>query len=361
MPAPAYAPLDDALDALSPYGTTLANGNFNHAPMVAEVLCALGRPDAVFPWIDDYRARLTLRSPPGAALDAREWRAHLGQRDAFAAWSRLFAAELGDAPWRTVLDRWAGRLAPGYSGAAAHGAIRVGHAVRGLAEAETRARLHELADALASWAASYTELPTAPTATPGRLGPRAALAAVPVVPAERHPPGNITRALGNLGEFPAFAPAIDLVDLGDDLDRAVAALGELFARVFVGNAVDTRTFIVFVHAVTAVHALGNMLPHVDAATGRSLARYAWQTGCGLYAAFGGAPLAAAIGVGDDAGDDAGDDVGDDEPRALVDQAVANGDEHIIKFTEACIARHKIAPSPIYFAAIGHALGLVRRR
>jgi hypothetical protein len=353
MPAPAYAPLDDALDALSPYGTALTNGNFNHAPMVAEALCALGRPAAVFPWIEAYRTRLTPRSPPDAALDGSAWRAHLGQRDAFAAWSGLFAAELGGAPWRAVLDRWAGRLAPGYSGAASHGAIRVGHAARGLAEAETRARLDELADALASWAASYAELPAAPAATAGRFGPGEALAAVPVVPAERRPPGNIARALGNLGEFPEFAPAIDLVDLGDDLDRAVAALGELFARVFVGNAVDTRSFIVFVHAVTAVHALGNMLPHVDAATGRSLARYAWQTGCGLYAAFGGAPPAEADGVGDQAGDD--------EPQALVDQAVANGDEHIIKFTEACIARHKIAPSPVYFAAIRHALGLVRRR
>jgi hypothetical protein len=40
--------------------------------------------------------------------------------------------------------------------------------------------------------------------------------------------------------------------------------------------------------------------------------------------------------------------------------VANGDEHVIKFTEACLARHKIAPSPAYLAAIRHALGIVRR-
>jgi hypothetical protein len=32
--------------------------------------------------------------------------------------------------------------------------------------------------------------------------------------------------------------------------------------------------------------------------------------------------------------------------------VANGDEHVIKFTEACLCRHKIAPSPVYPAAIG---------
>ena len=47
--------------------------------------------------------------------------------------------------------------------------------------------------------------------------------------------------------------------------------------------------------------------------------------------------------------------------ALVDQAIANGDEHVIKFTEACLFRHQIAPSAVYPAAIRHALGVVRRR
>jgi hypothetical protein len=210
-------------------------------------------------------------------------------------------------------------------------------------------RLRELADGLASWAASYAELPTASAAAGGRYPPAEALAKVPVVPPERRPPGNITVALSKLAEFPQFAPVIDLVELGDDLDAAVAALAELFARVYLTNAVDTRTFIVFVHSVTAVHALGNMLPHVSPATGRLLARHAWQAGCGLYAAFGGAPPADVIKAGDDDAD------------AVVNQAVANGDEHVIKFTEAGLSRHKIAPSPAYIAAIQHAVGIVRRR
>ena len=289
MPAPAYAPLDDALELLSPYGPDLANGNFNHAPMVAEALCALGRPEAVFPWIEVYRARMTPRSTAGDPVDWSQWRSHLGRRDSFADWSRLFAAELTEAPWRSVFDRWVLRLAPGYSGAATHGAIRVGHAARALGERETRVRLRELADALASWAASYGELPTSSSGQTGRLSPRAALAAVPVVPPDWRPPGNIVAALNRLVEFPEFAPVIDLVDLGGDLDAAVADLSELFARVYLANALDTRTFIVFVHSVTAVHALGNLAPHVGEATACSLARYAWQAGCGLYAAFGGAP------------------------------------------------------------------------
>ena len=349
MSAPDYAPLDDALETLSHHGPDLTNGNFNHAPMVAEALCALGRPGAVFPWIEAYRMRLTPRPAVGEPVDWSQWQTHLGKRRMFADWSRLFASELGEAPWRSVLDRWAARLAPGYSGAATHGAIRTAHAARGLAEAETRVRLRELADALASWAASYSELPTAPGAAKVRRSPREALDAVPVVPPERRPAGNIATALGKLAEFPEFAPVIDTVELGDDLDAAVAVLAELFARIYLANATDTRSFIVFVHSVTAVHALGNLLPHVGAGTGRALARHAWQAGCGLYAAFGGAPPADVV------------ETGDDDPAALVEQAIENGDEHIIKFTEACVARHKIAPSPVYSAAIRHALGVVRRR
>ncbi|HVH80076.1 MAG TPA: questin oxidase family protein [Stellaceae bacterium] len=349
MPAPAYAPLDDALELLSPYGPELTNGNFNHAPMVVEALCALGRPDAVFPWIEAYQPRLMPRPVADEPVDWSQWRTHLGDRASFPAWSRLFAAELSEASWRSVLDRWAMRLAPGYSAAATHGAIRLGHAARGLTEAETRVRLRELADALASWAASYAELPSAAHPASRKLNPRAALAAVPVVPPERRPPGNITTALGKLGDCPDFAPVIDLVGLGDDLDAAVGEISELFARTYLANAADTRTFIVFVHSVTAVHALGNMIPHVGQATAHQLTRYAWQAGAGLYAAFGDAPPSG--GIAD----------GDNDIDRLVDQAVANGDEHVIKFTEACLARHKIAPSPAYLAAINHAFAIVRRR
>jgi hypothetical protein len=55
-----------------------------------------------------------------------------------------------------------------------------------------------------------------------------------------------------------------------------------------------------------------------------------------------------------------------EPRAhntetLIDRAVANGDEHVIKFTEACLRRDALDPLPAYRAAVDHALGTMRRR
>jgi len=160
MRAPSYVSLDDALDALAPYGIELRNGNSNHAPMVAEALCAMGRPEAVMPWIDRYRERMLPRSSAVDRIRREDWRSALGQRDRFVEWSVFFREELQEVPWRQVLDRWMARLSPGFCAAATHGVIRVGHAVRSLAASETPPRLRELADALASWAATYQELPT---------------------------------------------------------------------------------------------------------------------------------------------------------------------------------------------------------
>ena len=74
MPISSYAPLDEALDRLSGYGPALANGNFNHAPMVAEALCALGRPEAVMPWIERYQPRMLPRAAAGEPIHPDEWR-----------------------------------------------------------------------------------------------------------------------------------------------------------------------------------------------------------------------------------------------------------------------------------------------
>jgi hypothetical protein len=48
-------------------------------------------------------------------------------------------------------------------------------------------------------------------------------------------------------------------------------------------------------------------------------------------------------------------------ETLIDRALANGDEHVIKFTEACLWRDALVPSPAYRAAVDHALGTMRRR
>jgi hypothetical protein len=88
----------------------------------------------------------------------------------------------------------------------------------------------------------------------------------------------------------------------------------------------------------------NLSPHIDDATARLAARYAWQASAGLYAAFG---IAAPS---------------NDQPATpplsideLIDRAIANADEHAIKFTEACIHEYALNPKPVYLAAAAHAL------
>ena len=50
--------IDEMLDLLSFASTEQANGNANHGPMASEALFALGRDEAVLPWVEDYRNRL---------------------------------------------------------------------------------------------------------------------------------------------------------------------------------------------------------------------------------------------------------------------------------------------------------------
>jgi hypothetical protein len=350
MPSEPYTALDDAFDAIAGYGIELDNGNSNHAPMVAEALCALGRPEAVMPWIARYRRRMLPRPAAAERIRRDDWRQALGRRERFADWSLFFAEELQQRPWREALDLWVGRLAPGFCAAATHGVIRVGHAARALAQGETRQRRHELADALAGWAATYRELGGTENAGNGKMTPRRAIAGVPLLPAERRRPGNIVAALGALGDFPEFAPVIGLIDAGGAVAPWLAEQSEVFARVCLANAHNIPTAIAFIHGVTSHAALGNLLPCLSAATARDALRHAWQTGCGLYACYGsGTATAEEI------------EPHDEDWGALAERAVAHGDEHVIKFTEACLSRNAAIPSPAYFAAAERIPGLIPRR
>jgi hypothetical protein len=183
------------------------------------------------------------------------------------------------------------------------------------------------------------------------MPPHRVLAAVPVIPADERPAGgNIVSALGMLGELPGFAEVVGLIDVEGDLDALIAELAELFARLYLANAHDLRTAIAFIHGVTSVMALANIAPAIGEATARAALPYAWQAGCGLYACFGGAaPIAeAAASAGIEAAE-------------LVDRAVAHGDEHVIKFTEACLHRHRLSAAPACLAAAAHVSGVIPRR
>ncbi len=346
--------VDAALDRLSAFGPELRNGMTSHAPMTIEALAMLGRPDAVMPWLDRYLPALlpgpapTLRIPPDA------WRTALSRQDRFADWSAWFRDELDRADWRAVLERWVARLAPGLCAAATHGVIRVGHAARSLGIVDTTQRRRELADALASWASTYQELPTL---EPGITGdarasyePRRAIAKVEIVPRDRRRfSGTIVSSLAALDEWPAFAPTIGLLDVGGDPETCVDELAETFARVLLANAHDPLTTIVFIHGVTSLAAVANLLPHLQADTARCVVRYGWQAAGGLYAAFGVRPPPA----------------GDLDPATepwedLIERAIEHGDEHAIKLVEAAHQLDARAPSPAFAACVSHAIRLLPR-
>jgi len=343
-----YSALDPALEIIHRSGPDLRNGLTNHAPMAVEALCAMGRADAVARWLEVYRKGMEPRPAVRGPIARDQWRAALGRIERAADWPALFAAELAEAPWRSVLERWTARLAPGICAAATHGVIRVGHAARALAESESFERLRELADGLGYWAATWQKLPT-DLSTAGAMRPRDAILKVTTVPRERRRySGTIISSLKALDEFPEFAPVIGLIDASGDSPALLSELTETFARVYLANARDVLSAIVFIHGVTSATALRHLIPYISEATARDSARFAWQAACALYASFGATPAPA-------------NPV--EPPRestaTLIDMAIASGDEHAIKFTEACIAENMLNPSPAYLAAARHAIEVLR--
>jgi hypothetical protein len=109
---------------------------------------------------------------------------------------------------------------------------------------------------------------------------------------------------------------------------------------------------VFIHGVTSLSALGNIIPAVSESATRMALRFAWQAGCALYACYGaGTAVAEEIEIAHH----------EERRRILADRAVAHGDEHVIKFTEACLRRNALSPSPTYVSAVHSALSLLPPR
>jgi hypothetical protein len=343
-----YDLLDEALAIVGPAGCEFGGGLSNHGPMASEALCAMGRGDAVRTWAENYAHKLESRPAPHDRISAGDWREALGDGDRFPDWSAFFANELKERPWAVVLDDWIARLSPGIAAAATHGAIRVGHAVRSLERGETAARLGELADGLGYLAARYQVLPGSPRATAPAMA-SGALARVSLAPKElrKRNFGLITQGLDALADFPDFGSSINLAAPGDDASAFISDLTETFAHVYLSSARNFFTTIVFVHSVTGPSALRLIAPHVSRETRDVALRYIWQTCAAMYSMFG-TPVPAGESIKD--GDRAIDD--------LYDAAIACGDEHAIKFSEACVREHALNPKPVYLAAASHAVALL---
>jgi hypothetical protein len=239
--------------------------------------------------------------------------------------------------------------------AAFHGVIRAAHAARSLSAGETPARRRELGEGLAYWAANYHPLPEMRTgagvgvsagvgARAGRR-PSQALAGVLGVPAgDQVTRGNITERLSPVERFAPFASAADLVDTAGDASAFISDLTETFAGVFLAS-VPPGSLITFVHGVTGPSAVRLLLPHLDPASRATALRYAWQGAAALYSGFSGKPPAGR---------------GGEVPKRddVIDRAIATGDEHAIKLTEACLREYAVNPKPVYLAAALHGVRLL---
>lgn len=330
--------IDEMLDLLSFAGAELGSGNANHGPMAAEALFALERHEAVLPWVEGYRNRLTDRPLPSLAIPRAEWREDLGARERLGDWIELFENELEETAWQEVVRLWVPRLAPAVVSAATHGLIRTGHAVRSLAAAETPQRRYELAQGLGYWAARYYTLPGAPSAGNAGHSPKVGLKHV-----ERlhdlgfDGVGPISEQIKGLEGHPEFESAIDLADASGDVSRFISNLTETFAGIYLANP---RNLIAFVHTVTAPSALRMLAPYLDEADFRQAARYAWQACAAVYCWYSTEP----------AQDAESFEMPTEDQDELIDRAVATGGAHSIKFTEACRREYALNPKPVYLAA-----------
>jgi hypothetical protein len=141
-------------------------------------------------------------------------------------------------------------------------------------------------------------------------------------------------AVAELDGFAPFSAAIDLAAPGDDVSAFLSDLTQTMARLYLQNAGPGS--IPYVHTVTAPSAVRMIVPHVSLETAKTAARYAWQAAAAIHAR-GHYPHEVELpGVSPSADD-------------LIDRAVFSGDEHAIKFTEACLREYALNPDPAFLA------------
>ncbi|MFJ9415240.1 hypothetical protein ACIRPT_13865 [Streptomyces sp. NPDC101227] len=344
--------VNDALERMEDLGYERGKGVdlANHGPMGAEALALLGQEDEVARWVERYRRAMEHHEPPAArfALDPADessWRPALGDFRRAGDWERLFARELADAHWRDVLARWWPRLIPGLFAGLTHGLIRTGHAVRGLSAAggnPTRLQLTELARGLSYWAARYAPLPGRPRLS-GRHELSAAIAALPRMPQEGGMgPGIVRERLDTLDRMPGYHEALESLT-PEQAPRLLSEMTVQFADVYLGHPEVYP--VPLIHGVTAPAAVRLVLPHLPSEVHLPTVARLWQVQAAFLLAF----------TVDRRGE--GTDVWRsefaEEPPSMAElgaRAAEHGDEHVIKFTEACLREYALRPDPRYPAA-----------
>ncbi|MFI8996824.1 questin oxidase family protein [Streptomyces sp. NPDC053542] len=346
--------VNEALERLDDLGYERGERNelVNHGPMASEVLATLGHGDQIGTWVEVYRAKPHHDRPaPFLPLDASDegsWRSALGDFDRAGDWEQLFFRELTEAPWREVLVRWWPRLISGLLAGITHGAIRTAHAVRSLSGTPqpSRAQLTELARGLAYWAARYRTLPGE-----ADFRGKAALAqAVAEIPREQlaeflAPPKArvISRdRLNRISEIPGYTEALHAV-APKDPELLLSEMTAEFAGLYL---VHTEIYpIPLLHGVTLPAAVRIVLPHLPPEMRLPTVAAVWQLHVALLLSFTGGRR------GEDTARETALETEVPPFGELIARAVEHKDEHVIKFTEACLRENGLRPDPRYAAAV----------
>nr|WP_203677208.1 questin oxidase family protein [Actinoplanes siamensis] len=402
--------LDEALLRLHRTGPEFDGWLSNHGPMATEALVRNGHADDVPRWVDGYLDRLE-EVPRGIApIAADQWRESLGDARRTGDWLVFFDRETRSAPWREVLARWWPRLLPGIAAGATHGVIRVGHAVRVLLEEETPARVAELGQGLAYWAARWQPIAPAGRGPYPSADPRHALDAVPRVPDQRAGVRDRLAQLADLSAWPQAAGAVPAENLpaADQLRAIVAAAARRHLDYGYGSPV------MLVHATTAPAAVLRALPALPPALAAPSVAAAWAATAAITAAYSPAtpdpahspdagprqaptrsgssnvgpgqapikpgspgpglrqaptkpgspgPWEARNAPGRPAGPSSSSDPDRDsapalDPGEVFERAVFSGDEHAIKFADAAVESWRLNGDPVLLRAAVHATDLI---
>ena len=333
-----YESLDDAYGRLRSTGPEFDGWLSNHGPMAAEALARHGHESEIPTWLDGYCRRLESAPRPSSRID--DWRTALGDPRRLGDWLGWFEEELRERHWTRVLHTWWPRLLPGIAAGATHGVIRVGHAVRVLREeGETPARVAELAQGLAYWAARWQPVPGA-TSPSGALGAEAAVASLPLIPRQ-------------VGGIQARLVQLEHVDRWADAQRALAPSvdWETFLRDVVNASVRRYAThahgnpVMLVHAATAPNAVLRVLPSLPDDQWPDSAAAAWSASAAIHAAY--APATGSQPPAPPA-----------TAAEAFDRAAQNGDEHVIKLANTALDTYAWTGDDLALAAVERAALLI---
>ncbi|HEX7535423.1 MAG TPA: hypothetical protein VF391_00260 [Dermatophilaceae bacterium] len=331
---------DDALERFHRTGPEFDGYLSNHGPMVVEVLARRNQDPLIDRWTDRYLRRLDELPRGSWPIGPLHWQDALGQTDRAADWVELLQHELDQAAWQDVLARWWPRLLPGIAAGASHGVIRVGHAVRALDEVESAPRISELAHALGYWAARWQ--PTPAIAPVGTRSPADLVAEVPRVARQE---AGIRDRLAQLEQTAGWADQVATL-AAPATDEAIPAAVESIVDAVVAMypRYAQRSPTMLVHAATAPNAVAMTLPALPGHLWRSTFDATWSLSAAViasYATLRPHDLVQAPHTVED----------------VLEQALAHGGEHVIKFTDTALASHHRTGNSIALSASATAVTL----